>query len=53
MIIGVDRSLVSRWCKAAERGEPTVIATVRRESNGYLKIPLQVVLAIRDDRSTR
>lgn len=53
MIIGVSPMTVSRWCRDAERGEPTVIAHVERASNGFMRIPLEAVLAVRKDRAEK
>ena len=52
-IIGVSHTLVARWCSAAERGEPMAISHIKREANGYILIPYEVVLAIRNDRADR
>lgn len=46
-ILGVNQKTVHRWCVAAERGEPSKITHVTRENNGYMRISLAVVLAVK------
>lgn len=46
-ILGVHQTTVHRWCIAAERGEPSKIPEVARAKNGYLRVSLSAVLAVK------
>lgn len=42
-LLGRHPNSVYNWCRAAERGEPTVLTRVERAANGYFQIDAEEV----------